>query len=72
MWVYEYIHKILYDYFISYFIILYLSLPHTRAGGDRDELTYSSLLLEGLRWVSILEFCSFKVNFAVERNNLNP
>ncbi len=25
-------------------------------GGDRDELTYSSLPLEGLQWVSILEF----------------
>jgi hypothetical protein len=72
MCVYDYIHYILYDYFISYFIILYLSLPHTRAGGgDRDELTYSSLPLEGLQWVSILEFCSFKVNFEVERINLN-
>ncbi len=38
MCTYEYIHKILYDYFISYFIIPYLSLPHTRAGGgDQDE-----------------------------------
>jgi hypothetical protein len=71
MCIYEYINKILSDYFISYFIILYLSLPHTRAGGDRDELTYSSLPLEGLQWVSILEFCSFKVNFEVERIILN-
>ncbi len=49
MCVYEYTHKILYDYFISYFIILYVSLPHTQAGGDRDESTYSSLPLEGLQ-----------------------
>jgi hypothetical protein len=70
--IYEYIHKILYDYFISYFKTLYLSLPHTQArGGDWDELTYSSLPLEGLQWVSILEFCSFKVNFEIERITLN-
>jgi hypothetical protein len=37
-----------YNYVISYFIILYLSLPLTR-GGDGDELTYSSLPLELLR-----------------------
>jgi hypothetical protein len=72
MCVYEYIHKILYNYVISYVIILYLSLPHTRAGGgDGDELTYSSLPLEGLQWVSILKFQSFKVNFEVERINFN-
>ncbi len=40
-------------------------------GGDQDELTYSSLPLEGLQWVSILEFRSFKVNFEVERINYN-
>jgi hypothetical protein len=33
MCVYEYIHKILYNYVISYVIILYVSLPHTGAGG---------------------------------------
>jgi hypothetical protein len=71
MCVYEYILKILYNYVISYVIILYLSLPHTGAGGDGDELTYSSLPLEGLQWVSILEFQSFEVNFEVERINFN-
>jgi hypothetical protein len=71
MCIYEYIHKILCNYVISYVIILYLSLPHTQVGGDRDELTYSSLPLEGLQWVSILEFRSFKVNFEVERINFN-
>ncbi len=40
-------------------------------GGDRDELTYSSLPLEGLQWVSILEFGSLKINFEVERINFN-
>jgi hypothetical protein len=71
MCVYKHMHKILYNYVISYLIILYLSLPHTQAGGDLDESTYSSLPLEGLQCVSILEFRSFKVNFEVERNNFN-
>ncbi len=56
-------------------MLLYYIYPchiHRRGrGGDRDELTYSSLPLEGLQWVSILEFRSFKVNFEVERINFN-
>jgi hypothetical protein len=70
-WLVLYIKYYIYDCFNSYFIILYLSLPHTRGGGDLDDITYSSLPLEGLQWVSILEFCSFKVNFELERINLN-
>jgi hypothetical protein len=57
MSVYEYIHKILYNYVISYFIVLYIFIPATyTGGGNRCESTYSSLSLEGHQWVSILEF----------------
>jgi hypothetical protein len=71
MCVYEDIHKILYDYFISFYYTIFIPAKYTGGGGDRDESTYSSLPLEGLQQVSILEFCSFKVNFEVERINFN-
>jgi hypothetical protein len=50
---------------------IFIPATYTGGGGDWDGLTYSSLPLEGLKWVSILKFCSFKVNFEVERINLN-
>ncbi len=74
-----YIYMCIYEYIIKYYIIIlshiyntiFIPATYTGGGGDRDELTFSSLPLEGLQWVSILEFCSFKVNFEVERINLN-
>jgi hypothetical protein len=49
---------------LSHMLSYYIYPCHTQGwGGDGDELTYSSLPLEGLQWVSILEFRSFKVNF---------
>jgi hypothetical protein len=57
---------------LSHMLLYYIYPCHIHWwGGDRDELTYSSLPLEGLQWVSILEFRSFKVNFDVERINFN-
>ncbi len=57
---------------LSHFLLYYIYPCHIhRRGGDRDESTYSSLPLKGLQWVSILEFCSFKVNFEVERISFN-
>ncbi len=59
---------------LSHMLLYYIYPCHIHGrgqGGDRDELTYSSLPLEGLQWVSILEFRSLKVNFEVERINFN-
>jgi hypothetical protein len=57
---------------LSHMLLYYIYPCHIhRRGGDGDELTYFSLPLEGLQWVSILEFRSFKVNFEVERINFN-
>jgi hypothetical protein len=58
------------SHMLSYYTV-FIPATHRGGGGDGDELTYSSLPLEGLQWVSILEFRSFKVNFEVERINFN-